>query len=505
MSTVDLLLSGFAQALTPFNLFFALIGSIMGTLVGVLPGIGPTSGIAILLSLTSFLPPTPAIIMLAGIYYGAMYGGSTTAILINIPGEAASVVTCLDGYQMARQGRAGPALAIAAISSFVAGTFGIIGLTFFAPPLVEIALKIGPPEYFGIMILALSVVVSLSGQSLLKGFTSAGLGALIALVGLDPMSGAKRFTLGHTELVGGIDIIAVIIGLFAIAEILKNIEGRMEAIYTGALKKLMPRMKELWECTGAILRATGIGFFLGILPGCTPSAISFISYDLEKRVSKYKNLFGKGAIQGVAAPEGANNSCTSGGFVPLLALGIPTTPPLAVLLSGMMIYGLQPGPLLFEKQPQFVWTVIASMYIGNVMLLLLNLPLIGLWAKMVAIPYRIMAPVILLFCFIGAFSSRNNIFDVWTAIFFGGLGFFMEKVKIPITPLVLCLILVPMLENSLRQSLSMAAGSPVLFFSRPLALTFIIAGVIMSLFSFYVRFYKPKMKEYIVGDGTEAD
>jgi putative tricarboxylic transport membrane protein len=504
MSTFDLLWNGFAQAITPLNLMFALVGSVLGTLVGVLPGIGPTSGIAILLPITSFLPPTPAIIMLAAIYYGAMYGGSTTAILVNIPGEISSVVTTLDGYQMARQGRAGPALAIAAISSFAAGTIGILGVTFFAPSLAEIALEIGPPEYFGIVVLALSIVVSLSGQSLIKGLISAAIGAFISLVGLDPVSGQKRFTLGNTELVGGVDFIAVIIGLFAIAEVLRNVEEKTPAIFSGALKNLMPRIKELRECAGAILRSTGIGFFLGILPGCTPGAISFISYDLERKVSKFKENFGKGAIQGVAAPEGANNATTSGGFVPLLALGIPPTPALAVLLSGLMIYGLQPGPLLFEKQPQFVWTVIASMYIGNVMLLILNLPLVGLWAKMVAVPYQIMSPLILLFSFIGAFSVRNNFFDVWTALFFGALGYFLNKVRVPTTPMVLSLILIPMLENALRQSMGMAAGSPILLFTRPVAVLFIIGGILMAFFSLYARYRKPAMKEYLSGDGTEA-
>jgi putative tricarboxylic transport membrane protein len=503
LSTVDLLLNGFAQALTPTNLLFALIGSLLGTLVGVLPGIGPTSGIAILLPLTSFLAPTPAIIMLAAIYYGAMYGGSTTAILINIPGEVSSVVTALDGYQMARQGRAGPALAIAAVSSFAAGTLGIVGLTFFAPPLADVALTIGPPEYFGIVVLALSVVVSLSGPSLRKGFISAALGGLISLVGLDQISGQKRFTFGSAELVGGVDFIAVIIGLFAIAEVLRNIEEETPAIYDAPLTHLLPRWRELKDCVGSILRATGIGFFLGILPGCTPAAISFISYDVERRVSRNREQFGKGAIQGVAAPEGANNATTSSGFVPLLALGIPPTPALAVLLSGLMIYGLQPGPLLFEKQPEFVWTVIASMYVGNVMLLILNLPLVGLWAKLVAVPYHIMGPLILLFSVIGAFSARNNFFDVWVAIGFGFLGYLMDKAKIPASPMVLALILVPMLEGALRQSLDMAAGSPILLVTRPVALAFLLAGIAMSGLSLYARYRKPQIQEYLLGDETE--
>ena len=487
MDTVGFLLHGFAQALTPQNLLFALIGSVLGTLVGVLPGIGPTSGIAILLPLTSFLPPTPAIIMLAAIYYGAMYGGSTTAILVNIPGEVASVVTTLDGYQMARQGRAGPALAIAAISSFVAGTLGLVGLTFFAPPLADVALRIGPPEYVGLVVLAFSVVVSLSGASLLKGLSAAALGALIALVGLDPMSGVRRFTFGTSTLLAGIDFIAVIIGLFAITEVLVGVEESLTAVSKAALGKLMPHWRELRSCAGTMLRATGVGFFLGLLPGCTPGAISFISYDLERRISRTPERFGRGAIEGVAAPEGANNATTSGGFVPLFALGIPATPALAVLLSGLMIYGLQPGPLLFEKRPEFVWTVIASMYVGNAMLLILNLPLVGLWARLVRVPYALMAPLILLFSVLGAFSVRNNFSDVGMALAFGALGYVMVKLGYPTVPLVLALILTPMLENALRQSLSMAAGSPLVFVTRPIAMTLIGAGLALTVWSLLAR------------------
>jgi putative tricarboxylic transport membrane protein len=457
---------------------------VLGTLVGVLPGIGPTSGIAILLPLTSFLPPAPAIIMLAAIYYGAMYGGSTTAILVNIPGEVASVVTTLDGYQMARQGRAGPALAIAAIASFVAGTLGLVGLTFFAPPLADLALGIGPPEYFGLVVLAFSVVVSLSGGALLQGLSAAAVGALISLVGLDPMSGVRRFAFGTTTLLAGVDFIAVTIGLFAIGEVLIGVEKAIAAVSTAPLGRLMPRWDELRSCLGTMLRATGVGFFLGLLPGATPGVISFISYDLERRVSRSPERFGRGAIEGVAAPEGANNAVTSGGFVPLLALGIPATPALAVLLSGLMIYGLQPGPLLFEKQPQFVWTIIASMYIGNVMLLILNLPLVGLWARLCRVPYAVMAPVILLFSVVGAFSVRNNFADVGMALAFGVLGYLMRKLGYPTAPLVLALILTPMLERSLLQSLSMAAGSPLVFVQRPLAV--ILIGIGLALIGWTV-------------------
>jgi putative tricarboxylic transport membrane protein len=487
LDTFQLLMGGFAAVLQPTNLMFAFVGCVLGTLVGVLPGIGPTSGIAILLPLTGFLPPAPAIIMLAAIYYGAMYGGSTTAILVNIPGEVASVVTTLDGYQMARQGRAGPALAIAAISSFVAGTLGLVGLTFFAPPLADLALRIGPPEYFGLVVLAFSVVVSLSGASLVKGLSAAALGALVALVGLDPMSGVRRFAYGTTTLLGGIDFIAVIIGLFAITEVLLSVEASTQAVALAPLGKLMPPWPELRACVGTMLRATGVGFLLGLLPGCTPGAISFMSYDIEKRVSPTPERFGRGAIEGVAAPEGANNAATSGGFVPLLALGIPATPALAVLLSGLMIYGLQPGPLLFEKQPQFVWTVIASMYIGNVMLLVLNLPLVGMWARLAKLPYAVMAPLILIGSVIGAFSVRNSLTDVGMALVFGVVGYAMVKLGYPTAPLVLGLILTPMLESALRQSLSMAHGSPLIFVQRPLALILIAVGLALTAWSLVAR------------------
>jgi putative tricarboxylic transport membrane protein len=487
VETLGFLLHGFAQALTPQNLLFALIGSVLGTLVGVLPGIGPTSGIAILLPLTSVLPPAPAIIMLAAIYYGAMYGGSTTAILVNIPGEVASVVTTLDGYQMARQGRAGPALAIAAISSFVAGTLGLVGLTFFAPPLADVALRVGPPEYVGLVVLAFSVVVSLSGASLVKGLSAAALGALVALVGLDPMSGVRRFTFGTTTLLSGIDFIAVIIGLFAVTEVLVGVEAAAASVSAAPLGKLMPEWRELRDCAGTMLRATGVGFGLGLLPGCTPGAISFVSYDLERRLSRTPERFGRGAIEGVAAPEGANNATTSGGFVPLLALGIPATPALAVLLSGLMIYGLQPGPLLFEKRPEFVWTVIASMYVGNVMLLILNLPLVGLWARLVRVPYAVMAPLILLFSVLGAFSVRNSFADVGMALAFGAVGYLMVRLGYPTAPLVLALILTPMLESALRQSLSMAAGSPLILVTRPIAVTLIAAGLALTGWSLLAR------------------
>ena len=502
MDVLAPLASGFGSAFSPQNLFFALLGSVLGTLVGVLPGIGPTSGIALLLPLTASLPPTPAIIMLAAIYYGAMYGGSTTAILVNIPGEVSSVVTTLDGYQMARQGRAGEALAIAAISSFVAGTVSLLGLTFFAPPLAGVALAIGPPEYTGLVILALAVVVSLSGRSLRKGLASALLGALIAMVGLDPQSGRQRFTYGVPQLIGGIDFVSVIIGLYAIAEVLVNVRDAVSRVSAVPLTRLLPSLADLAACAGTMVRCTLVGFTLGLLPGCTPGAISFLSYDVERRLSPAGPRFGTGAIQGVAAPEGANNAATSGGFVPLLALGIPPSPALAVLLGGLMIYGLQPGPLLFEKQPDFVWTVIASMYVGNVMLLILNLPLVGIWARLVSVPYPVLAPLILLFSVLGAFSIRNSLFDVWIALAFGALGYAMRRLNFSDTPLILTLILTPILENSLRQSLSMSAGDVRIFLERPLALTLAALGVVLASLTLYARRRADVNPTEPVGGGT---
>jgi putative tricarboxylic transport membrane protein len=340
MEILSLLAQGFSNALSFQNILFALLGSIMGTLIGVLPGIGPTAGLAILLPITVFLPPTQAVVMMAAVYYGSMYGGSTTAILMNIPGEVASIVTMIDGYEMAKQGRAGPALAISAISSFIAGTISVIGLTFLAPFLADQALKLGPPETLGIVVLALSMVISLSGKSLLKGLTSATLGMLICLIGLDPHLGQPRFIYGTTILMGGLDFIAVIMGLFAMTEVFKNIGVQISAIYSAPLRSLMIKWIELKQCTGAILRASFLGFFLGCIPGCAPSVVSFISYDFEKKVSKNRANFGKGAIEGVAAPEGANNAVAVGGFVPLFTLGIPASATLAVLLGGLMLYGL---------------------------------------------------------------------------------------------------------------------------------------------------------------------
>ena len=386
----DLLLTGFADALTWTNLLWALVGCLVGTLIGVLPGIGPSAGIAILLPMTTMIPPTSGIIMMAAIYYGAMYGGSTTAIVVNIPGEASSVPTCIDGYEMAKQGRAGAALGISAISSFVAGTLGLVGLTFFAPLLANFALAFGPPEYFALMFMGLSLVISLSGRALLKGMIATSIGLLSSLIGQNPLTGAARLTFGVVDLMAGLNFISIIIGLFAVSEVMINVEQAAAHIYGTKFHGWMPTWAEIRQCAGTMLRSSGIGFFLGLLPGCAPAVTTFIAYDVEKRVSKTPERFGKGAIEGVAAPEGANNATSSAGFVPLFAFGLPTGPALAVLMGGLMMYGLQPGPMLFQTNPKFVWAVIASMYIGNVMLLVLNLPLVGFWARIALIPFPVL-------------------------------------------------------------------------------------------------------------------
>jgi putative tricarboxylic transport membrane protein len=483
MEAIGNLLYGFGVALSPENLWYAFLGCLLGTLVGVLPGIGPTAAIAILLPLTTFLPPTGAIIMMAGIYYGSQYGGSTTSILLNTPGEVSSVPTTLDGYALARQGKGGPALAVAAISSFVAGTVGLVGLTLFAPPLAEVALLFGPPEYFALMVLALTVVVNLSGRSLLRGFISAGFGLLLGTVGLDSITGERRLVFGSTDLLGGINFVAVSIGLFAIAEVLASLEAGLKSIAAEKIGRLMPTMAELKQTIGAMLRSTGIGFALGLLPGVSPGMTAFFAYDAERRVSRTPQRFGRGALEGVAAPEGANNSATSGGFVPLIAFGIPPSPALAVLLGALVIYGLQPGPIMFQERPDFVWGVIASMYIGNVMLLILNLPLVSVWARVVEIPYRLLAPLILVFCFIGALSIRNNFFDLSIMLAFGFLGYVMKKLDYPAAPMILTLILGDRLESDLRRSLVLSGGSPTIFMERPVSLVLLLMAVVLTWLS----------------------
>ena len=483
----DLLIQGFGSALAPVNLFWALVGCLIGTLVGVLPGIGPSSAIAILIPLTTFLSPTPAIIMMAAIYYGAMYGGSTTAIVVNIPGEASSVPTAIDGYEMAKQGKAGPALAIAAISSFVAGTISVIALTFFAPVLAGFAVVFGPPEYFALMFMGLSLVISLSGRALLKGVISMALGLMAALIGQDPLTGAVRLTFGFPNLLAGVDFISVIVGLFAISEVMINVEQRITAISEMDISNWMPTWADIKKCRWTMLRSTAVGFFLGLLPGCAPSVTTFVAYDLEKRVSKHPEEFGKGAIEGVAAPEGANNATSTAGFIPLFSFGLPTAPSMAVLLGGLMMYGLQPGPMLFKQNPEFVWAVIASMYIGNVMLLILNLPLVGMWAKIVRVPFYILGPLIVFCSVVGTYSIRFQTFDVWIMLLFGMIGYLMRKLGFPVAPMVLASVLAQMLETSMGQSLLISQGSPAIFFTRPISAVFMTLAIISIGWGIWVQ------------------
>jgi len=497
------LLEGFAVALTLQNLLWVFIGVLAGTLVGVLPGLGPPATIAILLPLSVNLPPATGLIMMSGIYYGAKYGGSTTSILLNIPGESASVVTCLDGYEMAKQGRAGPALGMAAIASFVAGTIGVIGLTFLAPIVAQWAIRFGPPEFFALMVLGLTSVVFLAGNSVLKGFLSAALGLLLATVGTDIISGRSRFTFGQPELLDGIEFIALSIGIFAIAEVLVNVErqsaGELFRVPRG-LRELLPSWQDIKDCRFAMVQGSILGFLIGALPGAGSTVASFLSYSLEKRVSKHPEKFGTGVIEGVAAPEGANNSETGGAMIPLLTLGIPGSGTTAIMLGALILYGLQPGPLLFTDHPEVVWPIIASMYIGNLALLILNLPLVPMFASILRLPYYTLYPVIIVVSIVGVYSIENEIVHLWQLVFFGLMGYGMRKLDIPAPPLVLAFVLGPLAERALRQSMVMSQNDLSIFLTRPFAATLlIIAGTIMlsSLFNRARSFRKQVLEEEV--------
>jgi len=485
------MLNGLINVFTMHNLFFCFIGTVLGTLVGVLPGLGPSSTLAILLPITVFLEPTGAIIMLAGLCYGAMYGGSTTSILVNIPGEPASVATCLDGYQMTRQGRAGQALWIAAVGSFIAGTAGVFGTSVIGPGIAKLALRFGPPEYCGLLFFSLTMIISLSGASLSKGIGVGLMGIFLATVGMDPLTGSARLKFGSIQMMMGFDIIPVVVGLFGVSQILETVGAGVGQIYAGKLGKMMPRGDDLRRGLKASIRATVICFPLGLIPGMTTALTAFLAYDIEKRVSDRPEKFGTGVIEGVAAPEAGNNATSQAGFIPLFALGIPTAPSMAIVLAALMMYGLQPGPALFVQNKTFVWTVIASMYVGNVMCLILNLPLVGMWARISLIPYKYLAPLILAVCVVGAYSPRNSMFDVGTSLIFGVIGFAMNKAKWPVPPLILGVILGPMFEVSFRQALSM--GGIGILFSRPISLGFIIATFISTwLLLRYTRKAVPK-------------
>ncbi len=479
-----MIINGFSVALQPINLFLCFMGCVMGTMVGVLPGLGPTAAIALLLPTTFHFTPVSAIIMLSGIYYGAMYGGSTTSILVNIPGESASVITCLDGYQMARQGRAGPALGIAAFSSFIAGTFSIVGLMFFAPTLAKWALKFGPPEYFSVMSLGLTLLIYLASGSMIKALMMAALGTILSNIGADVLTNVPRFTLGIPELMDGVGLIPLIMGLFGISEVLLNIEMviKQDVLKSGTtLRHLFPTLRDWSESIRPILRGTLIGFFLSILPGTGATISSFVSYAVEKKLSKHPEKFGKGTIEGVAGPEAANNSATGGSFIPLFSLGIPSNAVMAILLGALMIHGVQPGPMMLGSHPDLFWGVVASMYVGNIMLLVLNLPLIGIWVKVLKIPYLILFPLILLFCLIGAYTVYNKIVDVYIMVFFGILGFLFKKFRYEMAPLVLAFVLAPLMEHALRQSLIMSDGSPAVFYQRPISAIVLLVTTLFLL------------------------
>jgi putative tricarboxylic transport membrane protein len=481
MDILNNLFLGFQVALAPMNLLFCFVGVVIGTLVGVLPGIGPVGAMALLLPATFGVPLASSLIMLAGIYYGAMYGGSTTSILVNIPGEAASVITCIDGYQMARKGRAGPALGISAIGSFIGGTFSIIGLMVVATPLAKAALRFGPPEYFALMCAGLIVLTYLTQGSMIKSLMMALVGILLGSVGLDMVVGSPRFTFNVNELTDGVGIIPVVMGLFGVAEVFTNLETviKREVLQT-KITNIWPSMKDYAQSKWSIMRGSVLGFLLGILPGGGAILASFLSYGIEKKLAKDPSRFGKGAIEGVAGPETANNAAAGGALIPLLTLGIPPNVVMAMLFSAMIIHGVQPGPLLMTSSPDVFWGLVASMYIGNVLLVLLNLPLIGLWVKLLKIPYGILLPLILLFCLIGAYSLNNSTFEVSTMIFFGGVGYLMRKFGYESAPLILAFIMGPILEQNLRQALLMSGGSFTIFVTRPIsAVTLAIAFLLL--------------------------
>jgi len=484
--------NGFSLAVTPINLLFGLLGAVLGTAVGVLPGLGPAATISLLLPLSYALGSTlTATIMLAGIYYGAMYGGSTTSILLNIPGEAASVVTCIDGYQMAKQGRAGAALGISAIGSFIAGTAGVIGLTFVAPPLSAFALKFGPPEYFSLTILGLMLATYLSGSSIFKGAIMTILGLLLATVGMDPVTGSTRYTFGFLILEDGFDFLTLGMGLFGIGEIFINLEQKMKSeLVTRKITNVWPTLKD-WAVTKfSILRGSAVGFFVGLLPGGGAVIASLLSYAVEKRSSREPEKFGKGAIEGVAGPESANNAAASASFIPMLTLGIPGNPAIAMIFAALLIQGVQPGPMLLKDHPDVFWGVIASMYIGNALLLVLNLPLVGVWVQMLRVPYSILAPVIVLICSIGVYSMKNDVSDVMMMVIFGVMGYVLRKLHFELGPLLLAFVLGSIMERSLRRSLLLSRGDPSIFLTRPISAFLLGIVVLLILFSVVWALYR---------------
>ncbi|WP_295135166.1 tripartite tricarboxylate transporter permease [uncultured Reyranella sp.] len=482
MDVLSGLYQGFAVAFDPVNLLYCFIGVFIGTLVGVLPGIGPISAMSLLLPVTLSGSPESGIIMMAGIYYGSMYGGSTTAVLVNIPGEAASVVTCIDGHEMAKRGRAGPALGISALGSFVAGTFAIVALMLVAPMLAQVAVAFGPPEYFSLMVLGLTILSFLTQGSMAKALLMAAVGVVVGLIGLDQITAMPRLTFDRLELVDGIGLVPVVMGLFGVAEILANIEQQIRRdIVQSRIGSLWPSREDLKASAGPVGRGTLLGFLLGVLPGGGAVIASFASYAMEKKLSRTPERFGKGAIEGVAGPEAANNAAAGGAFIPLMTLGIPPNVIMALLLGAFVIHGLQPGPLMMSQNPKVFWGIVASMYVGNIMLLVLNMPLIGMWVQVLKAPYRILFPLILMFCIVGVFASGNAVFDVFVMIGTGLLGYLMRKFGYEAAPLVLAFVLGPMLENNLRKSLILSQGSFEIFVVRPISVACLAIAVFLLI------------------------
>ncbi|MET3355461.1 UNVERIFIED_ORG: TctA family transporter [Xanthobacter viscosus] len=470
MELIDNLALGFSVALSLQNVLYCFVGVLLGTLIGVLPGLGPIATIAMLLPITFGLPPVSALIMLSGIYYGAQYGGSTTAILINLPGESSSVVTAIDGHQMARKGRAGAALATAALGSFFAGTVATFLLAVFAPPLAELALQFGPPEYFSLMVLGLIASVTLASGSVVKAIAMIVLGLLLGLSGQDIYTGAPRFTFDLPELSDGFDFVALAMGMFGISEIIRNLEDEHQrSLVAAKVKSLMLTREEFKRIIGPVLRGTALGSFLGILPGGGAMLSSFASYSIEKKISKTPREFGRGAIEGVAGPESANNAGAQTSFIPMLTLGIPSNPVMALMIGALIIQGITPGPNVVTEKPDLFWGVIASMWIGNFMLVLLNLPLIGLWVRLLTVPYHVMFPAIIAFCCIGVYSVNNNTFDVYSMALFGVLGYALVKLDCEPAPLLLGFVIGPMLEEYLRRAMLISRGDPMVFVTRPIS------------------------------------
>lgn len=484
------LLQGFEGALTYYNIIYCFLGVTVGMLVGVLPGLGPTTATALLIPVSFGMEPVSAIIMLAGIYYGAMYGGTVTSVLINTPGEAASVITCLDGHPLAKQGRAGAALGIAGIGSFVGGTISLLALVFIGPPMAQFALKFGPPEFFALLVLGLVTVVGLMGKSLLRGVIAAFIGLSLSLIGTDPVSGVDRFIFGEPFLMGGLDLVSVCMGLFGLSEILIGMENMSGAKKPHEVKGVLPRREEWWPSIKAISRGSILGLLIGLIPGTNSVIPTMLSYSTEKKMAKDPSRFGNGAIEGVAGPETANNSYCGAALIPLFTLGIPSSPTIAIILGAFIMHGLTPGPALFQERPEVVWAIIASMFIGNLMLVVMNVPMAGFWAKITMVPEKLLYPIILAISILGAYANSNSLWGVGIMLAFGLLGYFMKKLDVPMAPVILTFVLGKLIETSFLQSLRIFNGNMLAIFQRPLTGALLGIAVLILLLSVFSGFKK---------------